>query len=168
MRFLLPVLVLAALLGLLYVGLGKDPREIPSPLVGKPAPAFSLSVLGSNSTFTEKDLRGQATLVNFFASWCGGCITEHPFLMQLKQQGVKIIGIDYKDEDSAAQSWLTEHGGNPYQLILADRAGNVGIDWGVYGVPETFVLNAQGTIIYKHIGPLDVAGWAKIAPLMGR
>jgi cytochrome c biogenesis protein CcmG, thiol:disulfide interchange protein DsbE len=169
MRFAIPAVVLAALLVLLGVGLTLDPREIPSPLIGKPAPAFALPALDGAARVTQDDLRGRPLLVNFFASWCEGCQVEHGLLLQLaREQRVEIVGVDYKDTTQAVQRWLQHHG-NPYRTVLADAAGAVGIDWGVYGVPETFVLDASGTIVHKHVGPLTAAAWRDtIAPLLGR
>ena len=164
---LLPILLLAGLLVFLAVGLERDPREIPSPLIGKPTPAFSLPGLnGQPAKFSEADLRGRPVLVNFFASWCAGCQVEHPLLIQLAGQNVEIIGMDYKDTDADASAWLARHG-NPYRTVIADARGTAGLDWGVYGVPETYVLDAQGNIVFKQIGPITEAAWReKIAPLL--
>jgi cytochrome c biogenesis protein CcmG/thiol:disulfide interchange protein DsbE len=166
MRFAIPLIVLAGLLALFYIGLQHDPRELPSPLIGKPAPAFDLPQLAlsadapTSKRLTQADLVGTPHLVNFFASWCAGCQVEHPFLMQLaSQQAVPIVGIDYKDAAEDAQQWLAGRG-NPYTPVLADLEGQVGIDWGVYGVPETFVVDAKGVIAYKHIGALTPEAWA--------
>ncbi len=166
LRFLLPVLILAALAGLLLFGLHNDPREVPSPLIGKSAPAFELARLDQPGSLTLENLRGRPLLVNFWASWCAGCQVEHPFLMELSRRGIEIVGLDYKDTDEAGLAWLARHG-NPYRIIAADPVGQAGLDWGVYGVPETFVLDAQGVIIYKHIGPLTDSAWREhIAPLL--
>lgn len=166
LRYLLPALLLVGLVLLFAFGLRHDPREVPSPLIGKPAPEFSLRVVGEQKVLSRADLLGRPLLVNYFASWCAGCRVEHPFLMELARRGVEIVGIDYKDTDAAGQQWLAQHG-NPYALVLADESGKAGLDWGVYGVPETFVLDAAGTIVYKQIGPLDETAWRdRIAPLM--
>ncbi|GAC1634441.1 MAG: DsbE family thiol:disulfide interchange protein [Nevskia sp.] len=174
MRFAIPLVVLAGLVAVFFFALQHDPRELPSPLLGKAAPAFELPVLAFPATaapplrLTAADLRGRPLLVNFFASWCGGCQVEHPFLMQLAQAGgVQLVGIDYKDAEADVRAWLQQKG-NPYAPILADLEGRVGIDWGVYGVPETFVLNAEGVIVYKHVGPLTPDAWQTIRPLLGR
>ena len=136
--------------------------RLPSPLIGKPIPPFNLPALeGSNlSGFDDSTLRrGSVTLVNVFASWCAPCRDEHPVLIELSKHdiitksGVRLAGLAYKDEPSQSLRFLRELG-NPYQLIGVDRSGRVGIDWGVYGVPETFVLRGDGTIAYKHIGPI--------------
>lgn len=166
MRYAIPVLILAGLLTLLAIGLTHDPREVPSPLIGKPAPAFDLPLLGAEARYTQNHLKGRPLLVNFFASWCAGCQVEHPLLLQLAQQGVEIIGMDYKDTDADGQQWLQRHG-NPYRIVVADARGSAGLDWGVYGVPETFVLDAAGTIVYKQIGPMTQEAWAQhIKPLL--
>lgn len=166
MRYLIPVAVLALLVALFAIGLRQDPREIPSPLIGKPAPAFALPQLGGERQLSQDDLKGRPLLVNFFASWCAGCQVEHPLLMQLAGQGVEIVGMDYKDATADATQWLQRHG-NPYRTVIADQQGTAGLDFGVYGVPETFVLDAAGVIVHKHIGPLTEQAWReKIAPLM--
>lgn len=167
LRFAIPVVVLLGLLALLGIGLRLDPREVPSPLIGKMAPAFDLPNLDRSARITPLDLQGRPVLVNFFASWCAGCRVEHPLLMQLAKEGVEIIGIDYKDTDADGAQWLQRHG-NPYRVVAADAQGAAGLDWGVYGVPETYVLAPDGTILYKHIGPITEAAWReKMAPLMG-
>jgi len=165
--FVLPAAVMLALLVLLGIALTRDPREVPSPLIGKPAPAFALPGLGGTPPQLAKaDLAGRPVLVNFFASWCVACRVEHPLLMQLAKGGVEIIGIDYKDTDAEGSQWLQRHG-NPYRTVAADREGAMGLDWGVYGVPETYVLSAEGVILYKQIGPVTEAAWRdKIAPLL--
>lgn len=168
LRYLIPAALLVGLVVLLAAGLQRDPREVPSPLIGKPAPAFSLAVLGApaDQHYSADQLKGRPLLVNFFASWCAACEVEQPFLMQLAAQGVEIIGVDYKDTDADARRWLARHG-NPYRTVVTDPNGAVGLDWGVYGAPETYVLNADGIIVYKQIGPIDETVWrARIAPLM--
>jgi len=168
MRFAIPLIVLLALLGLFYLGMQRDPRLVPSPLIGKAAPAFDLPTLdGPPPRLTTADLKGAPVLVNFFASWCAGCQEEHPYLMQLGRSGqVRLLGIDYKDAESDLRPWL-EHKGNPYGMILSDLEGRAGIDWGVYGVPETFVVDAQGKILFKQVGPLTPDVWVRdIQPLL--
>ena len=169
LRYLLPAFALLALLVLLGIGLTRDPRTVPSPLIGKPAPAFSVGELGApaDARVTLAELQGRPLLVNFFASWCAACVIEHPVLMQLAASGVEIIGVDYKDTDEDVRAWLERHG-NPYRRVLTDPQGAMGLDWGVYGAPETFVLDARGVIVHKQIGPLDEASWRDtVAPLLG-
>ena len=155
-KFLLPLTIFGIMLGFLAVGLTLNPREIPSPLVGKAAPVFSLPQLHEqDKMFSPDDMKGQVWLLNFWASWCSGCRTEHPVLMDLANSGlVPIYGVDYKDQRGEALAWLDEWG-NPYPIVAVDAAGRVGIDYGVYGVPETYVIDKQGLIRYKQIGPLD-------------
>ncbi|MDP3856151.1 MAG: DsbE family thiol:disulfide interchange protein [Stagnimonas sp.] len=169
MRFLIPIAVLVALIALFAVGLSRDPREVPSPLIGKPAPAFALPGLGGTpAAASPADWRGRTVLVNYFASWCAGCRVEHPLLMQLaQQQGVEIVGMAYKDAEADTRQWLERHG-NPYRSVIVDAAGGAGLDWGVYGVPETFVVGPDGRILHKQIGPMTVEAWEqKIRPLLG-
>lgn len=173
MRFAIPLVVLAGLVVVFFVGLQHDPRELPSPLLGKAAPAFELPVLsfpageGPPLRLSTNDLKGRALLVNFFASWCAGCQVEHPFLLQLAQSGAAtIVGVDYKDAEADVRAWLGQKG-NPYAPVLSDLDGKAGIDWGVYGVPETFVLNADGVVVYKQVGPMTPEAWqTKIRPLL--
>lgn len=154
-RALVIVALLAALFVLLALGLRKDPREIPSPLIGKPAPDFRLPLLGEKDRFlAPADLQGKVWLLNVWASWCSACREEHPLLLELaRRRLLPIVGLDYKDAPDAAQAWLRQQG-DPYTLRPVDADGRVGIDWGVYGVPETFVVDRQGVIRYKHIGPI--------------
>ncbi len=168
LKYLLPLGLFAALLILLGVGLTLNPREVPSPLVGRPAPTFTLPRLDDPETpfDSAERLRGRVSLFNVWASWCVACRQEHPFLMQLARQGVTIYGLDYKDTREAGLQWL-ERLGNPYRAVAFDAAGKVAIDWGVYGVPETFVIDKQGVIRYKHIGPITPKDWEeKLGPLV--
>jgi len=155
-RFLLPLAIFVVMVGFLAVGLTLNPREVPSPLVGKAAPDFSLPQLHeSDKVFSPKDLAGKVWLLNFWASWCNGCKDEHPVLMQVAKSGeVPIYGVDYKDTRQEALAWLARWG-NPYPLVAVDEAGRVGINYGVYGVPETYVIDKAGRIRYKQIGPVD-------------
>jgi cytochrome c biogenesis protein CcmG, thiol:disulfide interchange protein DsbE len=155
-RFLLPLGLFAVVVGFLAAGLTLNPREVPSPFIGRPAPDFSLPQLHDpEKVFSPKELAGQVWLLNVWASWCSGCKDEHPVLMQLAQSGsVPIYGMDYKDRRMEALAWLKRQG-NPYPLSAMDEAGRIGIDYGVYGVPETFVIDKKGVIRYKQIGPLD-------------
>ena len=154
-RYLLPLLVFVVLAGFLAIGLKLDPREVPSPLIGKPAPAFDLPQLAApDQRLAAKDLRGQVWLLNVWASWCVACRQEHPLLVELGKTGqVKLYGLNYKDKREDALGWLNNYG-NPYLKSVSDTEGLVGIDYGVYGVPETFVIDKQGVIRYKQIGPV--------------
>ncbi|MDR3475555.1 MAG: DsbE family thiol:disulfide interchange protein [Devosia sp.] len=154
---LVPLLVLVALLGIFAVSLNHDPSYIPSVLINKPAPDFALPpVAGVASPGFDTDaLKGHVTVVNVFASWCVPCRDEHPVLMSIKDQlGVPIYGINQKDKPDNASAFLAELG-NPYAAIGADSNGRASIDWGVYGVPETFVVDAKGVITYKIVGPMN-------------
>ena len=155
LRFLAPFVVFVALVAFFFVGLNRDPREIPSPLVNQAAPAFSLQQLQVPSQqFSPAAMRGQVWLFNVWASWCVSCRAEHPVLMALaKTKLVPIVGLNYKDQRSDALQWLKQFG-NPYVLSAADLDGRIGIDYGVYGVPETYVIDKQGIIRMKHIGPV--------------
>jgi len=167
-RFLLPLGVFIALLLFLGVGLRLNPREIPSPFIGKPAPAFRLAQLGDPAkTISPQDLVGQVWLLNVWASWCVSCRQEHPVLMDFaRQQVLPIIGLNYKDGREAGQGWLRQFG-NPYTVSGFDADGRVGIDYGVYGVPETFVIDKKGVIRYKFTGPVTPeAITEKLLPLI--
>jgi len=155
-RFLLPLAIFVVMVGFLAVGLTLNPREVPSPLVGKAAPDFSLPQLHeSDKLFSPKELAGKVWLLNFWASWCNGCKEEHPVLMQIAKSGeVPIYGVDYKDTREEALTWLRRWG-NPYPLVAVDESGRVGINYGVYGVPETYVIDKAGKIRYKQTGPVD-------------
>lgn len=152
--YVLPLLVVAAMVVVLFVGLSLDPREVDSPLIGKPAPAFALPALGQDRLLSEADLAQGVTLLNVWASWCPSCRIEHPVLMELaRQPGIRIFGLNYKDDPADAQQWLQRHG-DPYVASAMDRDGAVGLDWGVYGAPETFVLDDAGVVRAKRIGPV--------------
>ena len=152
---LVPLLLFAALATLLGVGLTLNPRLVPSPLIGKPVPEFDLPpVKGRTLGLASRDLKGEVAVVNVFASWCLSCREEHPVFMDMRNRGVvPIHGLNYKDEPDDAAAWLAEMG-DPYTRTGADLDGRVAIDWGVYGVPETFVVDREGRIAYKHIGPV--------------
>lgn len=167
-RFLLPLGVFLCLLVFLGIGLGRNPREIPSPFIGKPAPQFRLAQLhDAAKTISPKDMEGQVWLLNVWASWCVSCRVEHPLLMDFANSGVvPVIGLNYKDGRDDGIRWLRESG-NPYALSAFDNDGRVGIDYGVYGVPETFVIDGRGVIRMKHTGPLtEKALNEKILPLI--
>jgi cytochrome c biogenesis protein CcmG/thiol:disulfide interchange protein DsbE len=150
-------LVLVVFLG---IGLTLNPREVPSPLIGKPVPAFRLpTVHDPSQTLASDQLRDRVTLVNVWASWCVSCRQEHPLLVELARRGeVAIYGLNYKDTRPDALRWLASLG-NPYVVSAYDEDGRVGIDWGVYGVPETFVIDRQGIIRHKHTGPITDEAW---------
>lgn len=155
MRFGVPLAVFVLLVLLLGIGLGLNPREVPSPLVGKPAPAFNLPQLHApEQTFSPQELAGQVWILNVWASWCAACRDEHPVLEALaKSRAVPIYGLNYKDRREDAIRWLKQFG-DPYRLSIIDAEGRVGIDYGVYGVPETYVIDKRGVIRYKRIGPV--------------
>ncbi|MFA6179820.1 MAG: DsbE family thiol:disulfide interchange protein [Candidatus Methylopumilus sp.] len=155
MRIGLPILVLVALGLVLAKGLQYDPRTLPSVKIGKPAPAFTIPLLGKeNATFSSADMRGQVWVLNVFASWCTACVAEHPSLLKLMQEHqVNLVGLAYKDAPVDTQQWL-EQRGNPYKQVALDVDGNVGIDFGVYGVPETYVIDAEGVIRFRQVGPI--------------
>ena len=187
-RFLWPLIGFIILVVLLAVGLGLNPRDVPSPLVGRPAPLFSLAqVEAPERTFSPKDMHGKVWLLNVWSTWCVSCREEHPVLVEMaKSGGVPIVGLNYKevrgdgtiDADkltadaerelalARAGDWLKTHG-NPYLLSALDLDGRVGVDYGVYGVPETYVIDRAGVIRYKHTGPISAEDYAaKIAPLV--
>ncbi|MDK9723999.1 MAG: DsbE family thiol:disulfide interchange protein [Sterolibacteriaceae bacterium MAG5] len=167
-KFLIPLVLFAVLVGFLAVGLNRDPREVPSPLVGKPAPAFSLPQLAApEKSFSPEQMKGQVWVFNVWASWCVSCRQEHPLLVEFARAGVApLIGLDYKDKREDGLRWLKQFG-NPYDLSAFDADGRVGIDYGVYGVPETYVIDKQGVIRHKHIGPVTVEALEKtIIPLI--
>jgi cytochrome c biogenesis protein CcmG/thiol:disulfide interchange protein DsbE len=168
MRFILPFVVFVVLTVFLFVGLNLNPREVPSPLIDKPAPTFVLPQLHKpEETFSPADMKGKVWLLNVWASWCVSCREEHPVLMALAQQNiVPIYGLDYKDTPVEAERWL-QKGGDPYVLSVSDAEGRIGIDYGVYGVPETYVIDKQGIIRYKQIGPVTPDNLReKILPLV--
>ncbi|RZI84777.1 MAG: DsbE family thiol:disulfide interchange protein [Rubrivivax sp.] len=157
-RFLWPLGIFVVLLAFLGAGLRRDPQEIPSPFIGKPAPAFTLAQLESpEKKFSPRDMQGRVWLLNVWASWCASCREEHPVLLDFsKRAGVTIVGLNYKDVRQDGQQWLNRFG-NPYQLSAFDADGRVGIDYGVYGVPETFVIDKQGVVRLKLTGPITSA-----------
>ena len=167
-KFVIPLAIFVALLAFLFVGLGLNPREVPSPLIDKPAPAFSLQELqDTNQKISAADLRGKVWLLNVWASWCVSCREEHPVLLRFSKTGeVPIYGLNYKDSREDALRWLQQFG-NPYVVSGFDADGQVGIDYGVYGVPETYVIDRQGVIRHKHIGPITDAVWRdEIMPIV--
>lgn len=152
-----PFVVFCFLVVFLTIGLSLDPGKVPSPFIGKPAPEFRLPVLQSGDIVSLQDFKGKTWLLNVWASWCAACRDEHPLLNTLSRENiVDIVGLNYKDEGPDAVNWLAELG-NPYTEVLVDRTGDTAIDYGVYGVPETFLIDSLGMIRYKHIGPLTPA-----------
>ena len=157
----LPLIVFVVLAGFLLVGLQLNPREVPSPFIGKPAPAFTLPVIGQPGvTFSPEQNKGQVWLLNIWAPWCVSCRQEHGVLMQLSQAGVPVYGLNWKDKDREAEALLAK-AGSPYRVVVDDLDGRVGIDYGVTGTPETFVIDKQGIIRMKHVGPIDADNWQK-------
>ena len=154
-KYLIPLVIFAILMGFLAMGLGLKPREIPSPLINKPAPAFSLPLLDNpTQKLSAQDLRGKVWILNVWASWCVACRIEHPLLVEFSRTStVPLYGLNYKDKRDDAMRWLANFG-NPYTHSLSDTEGLVGIDFGVYGVPETFIIDKEGVIRLKQIGPV--------------
>ena len=168
LRYVIPLGLFIVLVGFLGVGLKLDPREVPSPLIGKPAPDFALTRLDDPAkTIRRADMIGKVWILNVWASWCVACRQEHPLLVEFaKTKNVPLYGLNYKDQRAEGQGWLQQFG-NPYDASLFDNDGRVGIDFGVYGVPETFVVDGGGVIRMKHIGPLTPEVLAtKIEPLL--
>jgi cytochrome c biogenesis protein CcmG/thiol:disulfide interchange protein DsbE len=159
---LLPLVLFIGLVAFLFVGLRHDPHEIPSPLISKPAPAFQLKQLQDpTKTFSAQEMRGQVWLLNFWGTWCVACREEHPLLIQYaKTNAVPIYGVDYKDERATAMQMLEDEG-NPYTLTASDPEGRLSIDYGVYGAPESFLIDRDGVIRYKQIGPITEEAWQK-------
>jgi cytochrome c biogenesis protein CcmG, thiol:disulfide interchange protein DsbE len=170
LKFFLPLAAFVVLSIVLGIGLGLNPREVPSPFIGKPAPAFTLPQLHQpDKRLAAADLQGQVWLLNVWASWCVACRVEHPLLVELsKQNTVPIYGLNYKDDRRNALEWLRQFG-DPYTASISDRDGRVGIDYGVYGVPETFVIDKAGVVRHKHIGPVTPEVWERdLLPLVRR
>ncbi len=167
-RYVIPLVLFVVLVVFLAVGLSLNPRLVPSPLIGKPAPAFTLpEVQDPAKTLSRQDLLGKVSLLNVWASWCVSCRAEHPLLMEIARSGqVQVYGLNYKDQRQDALRWLQSYG-DPYLASAFDENGRVGIDWGVYGTPETFVVDRKGTIRYKVIGPVTEEVWEKeLLPLV--
>jgi len=150
----MPLIIFGLLVALLAIGLTLNPRLVPSPLIGKAAPVFELPLLNKAGTFSDRDFKGHITLLNVWASWCFACRQEHEAVTWLSRQGVRVIGFNYKDENNNAKAWLQQFG-NPYEAVVVDLDGRIGIDWGVYGAPETFLIDQNGIIRDKFIGPLN-------------
>ena len=159
-RFLIPIVLFGVLVAVFSVGLQRDPSFVPSPLIGKAAPSFSLQALQApDQVVSDADLRGRVSLLNVWATWCVGCRQEHETLNKIADlNDVPIFGLNWKDDAQQALTWLAELG-NPYVATAVDADGKVAIDWGVYGAPETFLIDANGIIIYRHISPLTMDIW---------
>ncbi|CAN7623555.1 MULTISPECIES: DsbE family thiol:disulfide interchange protein [unclassified Variovorax] len=169
-KFLIPLALFGVLIGFLAVGLKRDPHEIPSPLVSKAAPVFKVpQLIVPEKTFSPADLKGQVWMLNVWASWCVACRLEHPLLVELsRSQVLPLIGLNYKDKREDALRFLGQHG-NPYNLSALDVDGRVGIDYGVYGVPETYIIDKKGVIRHKQIGPITPEALQKtILPLINQ
>lgn len=167
-RFLLPLAVFLAIGVALMAGLRRDPHELPSALIGKPAPAFELPVLEADGrTVRASDMRGRVWMLNVWASWCGPCQLEHPLLVDFAARTkVPVVGLNYKDKPEAARAWL-QRLGNPYSATLVDPQGRTGIDFGVYGVPETFVIDRDGIVRFRQAGPLTAEALEqRVLPLL--
>lgn len=156
MKYLLPLVIFVAIACLFYSTLERDTRLVPSPLIGKAAPDFSLPSLNNvNEALSPSSFKGKPWLLNIWASWCHECRIEHPLFNQLaKQYDFDIVGLNYKDQLTDAKQWL-EQFGDPFDITIFDQQGTAGLDWGVYGVPETFLIDSDGVIRYKHIGPIN-------------
>ncbi len=170
LKFLIPLAVFLGLTWFLLKGLDRDPREIPSPLINKPAPTTALPLLHDLSVqWSSEQMKGKVWLLNVWGSWCAGCRVEHPLLNELARRKIApIVGMDWKDDPKAGRAWLQKLG-NPYAISIADRDGKAAIDWGVYGAPETFIIDKAGIVRYKHIGPLTAdALETRIIPLLNK
>jgi cytochrome c biogenesis protein CcmG/thiol:disulfide interchange protein DsbE len=168
LRFIVPFAVFIVLVVFFIIGLQKDPRKIPSALLDKPAPEFTLPQLNAmNTTFSPEQMKGKVWMLNVWASWCASCRDEHPLFLDISRKGtIDIVGLNYKDKPNDGRMWL-QRLGNPYTLIAADLKGDVGIDYGVYGVPESFIIDKQGVIRYKHVGPVSRQDWQEtILPII--
>ncbi|MDA0847809.1 MAG: DsbE family thiol:disulfide interchange protein [Proteobacteria bacterium] len=170
-RHLIPLAIFLAIVVFLAIGLGLDPRALPSPLIGKPVPEFSLAAMGPQdsrlkvaagpapTTFSPSSLSGRPWVLNIWASWCAECINEHPVLMQWQREprlaDIPLVGIGYKDKPTAGLEWLQRHG-NPFWVVASDENGQAGMNLGVYGVPETLIMDARGVVRYRHVGPLTM------------
>lgn len=169
-RWFWPLAIFLVMVVFLGLGLSRNPREVPSPLIGKAAPAFTLPLLHEpDRTFSQKDTAGKVWILNVWASWCAPCREEHPLWVELaKQKTIPIYGLNYKDKRADSMAWLQRYG-DPYVLSVSDVQGRIGIDYGVYGVPETYVIDKQGVIRFKHVGPVTPGVLQdKILPLVAK
>lgn len=161
LKLFLPLGIFLALALLLARGLQLDPKALPSALIDRPLPEFSLPVLGADQIVERSEVIGEVALFNVWATWCISCRVEHPYLGQLASQGLPIYGINYKDDDADAMKWLQQLG-DPYRLSIVDAQGSLGLDLGVYGAPETYVVDREGVIRYRHVGVIDERVWSEI------
>jgi cytochrome c biogenesis protein CcmG/thiol:disulfide interchange protein DsbE len=167
LKLFIPLFIFALLAALLYSGLDGDPSELPTALAGKPVPAFELTALQGSRILTEKDLVGEVSLLNVWATWCISCRAEHPTFMRIAEE-IPIYGLNYKDDNAKAKKWLQELG-DPYRLNIVDSKGSLGLDLGVYGAPETYVLDRHGIIRHKRVGVVDDRIWQQeILPIVNK
>lgn len=159
--FFIPFVFFLVLGAIFYLQLGKNTQYMPSALVGQKVPDFKLVSLTTDQLVTQNDLPNRPYLINFWGTWCPACHLEHPFLVELADQGIPILGIDYKDDKSRAEQWLVQKG-NPYESVLMDEMGHFGVDMGVTGAPETFVVDGSGVIVYRHQGVINAENWPVI------
>lgn len=161
-RYLVPVGLFGALIVFFFFGLGRDKETLPSPLIGKAAPVFNLPIIDDPSkTFSNKQLAGQPYALNVWATWCVGCRQEHAALLEIAKRGeVPLVGLDWKDERDLGLKWLSQLG-NPYSIVAFDADGNAAMEWGVYGAPETFLVDGNGVILHRHVAPLTMEIWER-------
>lgn len=161
-RYLIPVGLFGALIVFFFFGLGRDMQTLPSPLVGKPAPVFELPTIDDpGKTFSNKELAGRPYAVNVWATWCVGCRQEHAALLEITKRGeVPLIGLDWKDERDLGLQWLAQLG-NPYSVVVFDAEGRAAMEWGVYGAPETFLVDGNGIVLHRHAAPLTIEIWER-------
>lgn len=162
-RFLLPGGIFALLVVVLFIGVQRAPDKtvIPSALIGKPAPSFTLPVLGNEQSFSSDSMRGRWYVLNVWGTWCPECRNEHDMLLEIARSAVvPVVGLNWKDDDAAAREWLVQLG-DPYDVVAVDREGRVAIDWGVYGAPETFLIDPAGKVVHRHVGPLNPEVWSR-------
>ncbi|TGD75198.1 DsbE family thiol:disulfide interchange protein [Mangrovimicrobium sediminis] len=165
LKLFLPLIIFAVLALFLVRGLQLDPRELPSALIDRPFPEFSLPALAGGATLDKAAVTGRPALFNVWATWCPTCRVEHPFLIDLARRGVPVYGINYKDQDEPARQWLRDLG-DPYTAVIVDREGTLGLDLGVYGAPETYLVDGDGVVRYRHVGVVDDTVWSEtLGPL---
>lgn len=160
-KLFIPLILFVLLALFLFRGLSLDPKAMPSALIDHDLPQFSLPALGQDKLMTAKDIIGEVAFLNVWATWCISCRVEHPYLQNLADRGVVIFGVNYKDEDAAALQWLEDFG-NPYRASIADREGTLGLDLGVFGAPETYLVDTAGVIRYRHVGVVDDRVWTNV------